>query len=112
MSVMDTYLANVPEPQRVELERIRWTVQKLAPNAEEVISYGMPGFRYKQQYLLGFNAFKDHISLFPTGAPITAFQDRLAGFKFSKGAIQFTPEHPLPNILLEEIISYRIMSLK
>ena len=70
MSVVDDYLKNLPEPQKAELERIRKIVKQTVPEAEEVISYGVPGFKYKGKYLITFAAFKDHLSLFPGSAPI------------------------------------------
>ena len=60
MSVIDDYLDNVTEPQRNELERVRRIVKHLVPDgAEEVISYGMPTFRYRGKSLIHFAAFKN-----------------------------------------------------
>jgi uncharacterized protein YdhG (YjbR/CyaY superfamily) len=38
MSSFDDYLADVPDPQRVELERIREFVRRTVPDAEEATS--------------------------------------------------------------------------
>lgn len=104
MSVIDDYLKGVSEPQRQQLERIRETVKKLVPDAKEVISYGMPVFKYKGKYLIGFAAFKNHMSVFPGAAPIRELKDKLTSFNISKGTIQFTLENPLVEPLIEEII--------
>ena len=111
MSVIDEYLKDVGGPQRGELERIRKIVQQIVPEAEEVISYGMPGFKYKGKYLVGFSAFKDHLSLFPTNGPIETLKDKLAGFTLAKGTIQFTPEHPIPEALIKEILLVRVAAI-
>src|SRR4051812_25778834 len=111
MSVIDEYLDNVSAPQRAELERIRRIVQETVPEAEELISYGMPGFKYQGKYLVGFAAFKDHLSLFPTSRPVEVFEDKLKGFQISKGTIQFTEENPIPEHLIKEILLSRVADI-
>lgn len=111
MSVVDDYLAEVDEPQRAELERIRQIVKRAAPAAEEVISYGMPVFKYHGQYLIGFAAFKNHLSLFPASHPIEVLKDRLSDFKLSKGTIQFTLDHPIPESLIKQLVDIRLTDI-
>src|SRR4051812_8389153 len=89
-SVIDQYLKDVPEPQRAALERVREIIKRTAPEVEEVITYGMPGFKYRKKYLIAFAPFKNHMSLFPGTHPIEAVTDKLDGFTYSKGTIQFT----------------------
>lgn len=104
MSVIDELLAHVPQSHRIQLEHIRKLVHRECPDAEEVITYGMPGFKYRGKYLLSFANFKDHMSLFPGAEPIEVFAHELAGYKTSKGTIQFTLEHKLSDGLLVNII--------
>lgn len=108
MSVVDDYLETVPAPQRVVFEAIRRIAHKTIPQVEEAISYGMPAFKYKGKYVAGFYAYKDHLSFFPTAAPIEEFKDKLAGYKTSSGTIQFTADHPIPDILLTALIQHRV----
>jgi uncharacterized protein YdhG (YjbR/CyaY superfamily) len=105
MTVIDDYLAEIPAAQRAELERVRAVVKRIVPDAEEVISYRMPAFKYRRRYLVGMAAFKDHLSVFPGAEPIAVLQDELAGFQLAKGTIQFTLDHPLPESLIEEIVT-------
>jgi len=109
--LVNEYLSGLSGPDRFELERIRNIVKELAPEATEVISYGMPGFRYKGQYLLGYAAFRDHLSLFPTSIPIEELKDKLKKFKIAKGTIQFSVERPLPRTLITEIVQSRMKSI-
>ena len=104
---VDEYISAVPsEEARAALRRLRQVIREEAPEAVECISYGMPG--YKQNgYLLGFAAFKSHCSLFPGGTAME-FADRLDGFKISKGTIQFTPDRPIPEPMVREIIRARL----
>jgi len=105
MSVIDDYLERVDPSQKAELELIRKLVKQIVPNAEETIGYGMPVFKYKGKYLIGMAAFKNHMSIFPGAEPVEIFKDKLGDFKTSKGTIQITVEHPIPEQLLKEIIA-------
>lgn len=106
-ATVDEYLAQLDWAEgRVALERLRAIVREEAPDAEECISYGMPGYK-KNGYLLGFAAFKNHCSFFP-GGTAQDFADELTGFKTSKGTIQFSPESPIPEPLVRRIIRARV----
>lgn len=107
MNKVDEYLHCINEPAKTELERIRSYIKALVPDAEEVITYGMPGFKYKKNYLIAYAPFKDHMSIFPGGEAVTTFATELAGYKTSKGTIQFTGEKPLPEDLLKKIVLQR-----
>ncbi len=49
----------------------------------------MPAFRYKGA-LVGYAAFKNHCSFFPMQASlIDEMKDELAGYRTSKGTLQF-----------------------
>lgn len=104
MTVIDEYLANVNEPQRVALEHVRSVIKKVAPDAVDTIGYGMPVLKYKGKYLIGFAPFKNHMSIFPGGNPAAITMAKLANFKTSKGTIQFTLNNPIPDSLLIEIV--------
>ena len=111
MGAVDDYLAMLPASEHIELERIRRLVKEFLPEAKEVISYGMPGFKYKNKYLLGYAAFKDHLSLFPTSQPIELLQDALEAYTTSKGTIQFTLDNPLPDGLIRAIVDLRAQAI-
>lgn len=104
MTVIDDLLSGTNAPQKAELERIRQVVHQLCPGCEEVKTYGMPGFKYKDKYLLSFAAFKDHMSLFPGAEPVDVLKEQLKPYQLSKGTIQFTLDHSLPDDLLKQII--------
>ena len=105
---VDNYLSQLPESQKKALEKIRNTIKKLAPDAEEYLSYKMPAYKYHGM-LGGFAAFKNHCSYFPWDSKtVEQFKDELKDFVTSKGTIQFTPEKPIPEALLEKIIKARL----
>lgn len=103
-----TYLEKLSKDQRSVLEEVRRLIKSAAPEAVEVISYGMPAFKFKGKYLVGYAAFKDHFSLFPTPGPIEALTKDLSEFTLSKGTIQFTREHLLPDELIQRLVAKRL----
>ena len=102
---MDDYLATVSKPERDCLEHVRSVIHAAAPEAEEVISYGMPVFKHRGKYLAGFCAFKDHMGLFPGPEPITQLTGKLHKYELAKGTIRFTLDNPLSDELIREIIA-------
>lgn len=109
---MDEYLSTINPSQRQALQRIRNTVHELVPEAEEMISYGIPTFKYRGKPLIHFAAFKDHMSVFPTADPmIQVIGDQLAEFRTSKGTLQFTEDNPIPEDLIRKIVETRLKSI-
>ncbi len=105
---VDSYIAIQPEKARVALEKLRQTIRAVAPEAEEVISYKMPAFRY-QGRLVYFAAFKDHYSLFPASSSLIAkMKDDLKSYKTAAGTLQFSYGKPLPVALVKKIVKARI----
>lgn len=105
---IDSYLALVPAHLRPLLHKLRQTIRKAAPKAEELISYGMPAFRYHGM-LVYFAGFKDHCSFFPGNASlINEMKDELKGFKTSKGTIRFSVDNPLPASLVTKMVKARV----
>jgi uncharacterized protein YdhG (YjbR/CyaY superfamily) len=108
MSVMDEYLDGLPPEQKAALARVRAVVEATAPEAEEGESYGMPAFLCAGRPLLGFRAAKNHLSVFPfSPAAVETVKDRLEGFDLSKGTIRFSPDHPLPEDVLADLVRAR-----
>ena len=105
-SVKD-YMADQPAEVRAILEELRQAIIKAAPDAEEVISYNMPAYKYHGM-LVYFAGHKKHIGFYPTGSGIEAFKKELAGYKGSKGAVQFPFDKPLPLKLITQIVKFRV----
>lgn len=112
MSVHDTYIASLPSDQQTELRRVRNIIKKTAPDTDEVIGYGMPVFKYKGKYLIGFCAFKNHMSVFPGAEAIADLAPQLKDFKTAKGTVQFTSANPLPPALLTHIVQHRLHAIE
>jgi uncharacterized protein YdhG (YjbR/CyaY superfamily) len=109
---IDATLSALPAAQRAVLQTLRQTIRAAAPEAEEAISYGMPAVRYHGRPLVCYAAFKAHCSFFPMSSGlIEAHREELAGFATAKGTLRFTPEHPLPNDLVERIVRERMAQI-
>ena len=103
----EEYFAQFSPEVQERLETLRQTIHKAAPQAEEIMSYGMPTFRWKQN-LVYFSVSKKHIGFYPTNEPIEMLHDKVAEFATSKGTLQFPFTKPLPLDLVTEVVQYRV----
>jgi uncharacterized protein YdhG (YjbR/CyaY superfamily) len=104
---IDEYIATFPKDVQGKLEGLRSAINEAAPEAEEVISYGMPAFKMNR-VLVYFAAYKNHIGFYPTASGISAFKDELSRYKQSKGAVQFPIEETVPLDLVGRIVKFRV----
>jgi uncharacterized protein YdhG (YjbR/CyaY superfamily) len=104
---IDEYIKTFPKDIQWKLQEIRKTIHKAAPKAEEVISYNIPAFK-RDEVLVYFAAFKNHIGFFPTSKPIEVFKKELEGYKTSKGTIQFPLNKKIPLGLITKITKFRL----
>src|ERR1700683_1429554 len=87
---VDEYIASQPEAVQGVLKRVRSTIRKAVPGAEEAISYKMPTYKLHGGPVLYFAGWKQHYSLYPaTGRVVAAFQGDLAPYEVNKGTIRF-----------------------
>lgn len=104
---VDSYISTFPVDTRIQLEELRATIQKAAPEAEEVISYHMPAYKLNGM-LLYFAAYTAHIGFYPTPSGIAAFKKELAVYKSAKGSVQFPLNKTLPLALITRIVKFRV----
>jgi len=104
---IDEYIQAYPKNVQVLLQKMRLTIRKAAPDAEETISYSMPAFR-QHGILVWFAAFKNHIGFYPGASCIAIFKSELSRFKNAKGSVQFPLDEPLPLSLVGKIVKYRV----
>lgn len=106
-ATIDEYIAASPPEVQEILQQIRATIREAAPEAEEKISYRMPTF-FLHGNLVHFAAHTGHIGFYPEPSGIEAFKDELAGYKQSKGAVQFPLGQPIPYELIRRITEFRV----
>lgn len=101
---VEEYMKHVSPEERENLEKIREIVKKTVPEAEEVLSYQMPTFKY-YGYLIYYAAFKDHYSIFmPPHGVYEMFEKELAPYNVSKATIQFPKDQPIPFDLIARLV--------
>ena len=105
---VDDYIDSKPPAVRGVLERVRSTIRKAIPKAEEVISYQIPAYKLDGGRVIFFAGWKQHYSLYPaTGSLVAQFKDELAPYELSKGTIRFPLSEPIPVKLIARIAKFR-----
>ena len=106
---IDEYLAGLDEPKRPTLEALRASILRAHPDAEQCLSYGVPGFRVEGVVVAGFAAAKNHLSYFPhSGSVLKRIGSDLEGYDWSKGTLRFPIDQPLPDELVDRLLTERI----
>jgi uncharacterized protein YdhG (YjbR/CyaY superfamily) len=107
MNDIDVYIAGFPKNTQKILKQLRATIIEAAPDAEEIISYKMPAYKY-HGILVYFAAYKNHIGFYPTASGIATFKKELSMYKGAKGSVQFPLDKPLPLGLITKIVKFRV----
>ena len=107
-TTVDEYMAALPAERRSAMEELRRTIRAAAPDAIESIAYLMPAFRTHGQFLVSYDAYKNHYSLFPASEAVVAeLGDALTPHLAGKGTIQFRADEPIPAALVTRIVEIR-----
>ena len=106
---IDEYIKTFPEDVQRILEKIRQTIKKAAPAAEEAISYQIPTFKLNGTYVVYFAAFKNHIGLYPP--PPQVFKKEVSSYAGPKGNLKFPMDKPIPLDLVKRIVKYRVKEI-
>jgi uncharacterized protein YdhG (YjbR/CyaY superfamily) len=109
---VETYLADLDEPRRSTLAELGAMLSELLPDAEPVLAYGAPAFRVGGKNVAGFAASKSHLSYLPhSGEVLGSLRDDLDGYEWSKGALRFPVDEPLPLDLVVKLVGARMREL-
>lgn len=103
---ISSYIDGFPENVQQILEKIRLTIRRAAPEAEEAIKYQIPTFTLHGN-LVHFAAFKNHIGFYPAPRGIEKFKKELAQYQTGKGTLQFPLDEPIPFELIGKIVKFR-----
>ena len=104
---IDEYIAGFPQEVQEILEKVRRTIRKAAPDAEETIKYQMPTFTLEGN-LVHFAAFKKHIGFYPVPSGIEKFKKELSVYEGGKGSVRFPLDKPIPFGLISRIVKFRV----
>ncbi len=105
-SSVDEYIADFPAGTKSMLKEMRKAIREAAPEADEIISYNMPAYKL-QGVLVYFAGYARHIGFYPMASTISAFQEKLSGYKSAKGSVQFPLDRPLPVALISKMVKWR-----
>ncbi len=108
---VDAYISAQPEPQRTTLEGLRRQILSVIPDAEQCISYAMPGFRVRGKVVAGFASYKRHVGYYPhSGQVFKEMMDELTEYEVSEkgGGIKFPINALVPDALIGKLIAVRM----
>ncbi len=105
---IDDYISQASIEVKEILQKVREAIRDAAPNANEVISYGMPAFK-QHGILVYFAAWKKHIGLYPPISGDAAIEKAVAKYAGPKGNLQFPLDEPMPYALIKRIVKLRVM---
>ena len=105
---IDEFISQYPPDIQTILQKIRTTIQKFAPGAEEAMAYGIPTFKLNGKNLVHFSAFKEHIGFYPTPSGIEKFKKELSVYEGAKGSVKFPLSKPIPYALIGKITQFRV----
>jgi uncharacterized protein YdhG (YjbR/CyaY superfamily) len=106
---VEAYFESLASEPRAALQKLRETIASAAPQAEEGITYGMPGFLIGGRGFVGYMAFKDHYSFFPMSpSTIDAHREELGDLITGKGTVSFAYGKPLPVRLARKLVRTRL----
>ena len=94
------------------LQKVRKTVHDAAPEAVEVISYGMPTFKLDGRPLVYFGGWEKHIGFYALPSGTAAFQIQLQPYKTGKGSVQFPLDRPIPYDLIKQMMRFRVEEVR
>ena len=106
-NVIDSYIEKFPLQTQEVLNEMRNIILEVIPNAEQVIGYQMPAFKLNS-ILVYFAGYKAHVGFYPTASGIAHFSHEFGNYKWSKGAVQFPLNEPLPKDLIQRIVKFRL----
>lgn len=106
-ATIDEYIEPFPPNIRAILRRVRQTIHRAAPNAEEKISYRMPAFT-QNGIVVWFAGFKNHIGLYPPVKGDAVLNKAMARYRNEKGNLRFPLDEPIPYRLIERIVKAKV----
>ena len=108
MTEIDQYISQFPEEVQEILKKIRSLILECAPDAVELMSYGMPGYKLNKKPLVYFAGYKNHLGFYATPSGHSHFQEQLSRYKQGKGSVQFPLNEEMPYDLIEEMVRFRV----
>jgi uncharacterized protein YdhG (YjbR/CyaY superfamily) len=103
-AAIEQYIASFPEDVQRTLKELRQKIAAQLPDAEQVISYGIPTFKRNGKYIVYFSGWKDHISIHPFLETDGDLLKELEPYKSGRGTLRFPLDRPLPYDLIKKVV--------
>lgn len=115
-STVSEYIVSTDPVTQKKLKKIRALIKKVAPGAEEKISYGMPAYSWNQKKkdakpLFYFACMKGHIGLYPTSGPIKTCAILLKKYSTSKGCVRLPHTETVPEKIIATLLKARMKEI-
>jgi uncharacterized protein YdhG (YjbR/CyaY superfamily) len=108
-TTVDEYLATLPSDRRAVMDDLRRTIRAEAPDAEELISYNMPAFKSNGRFLVSYDTFKTHYSLFPASqVVIETLGDEVLPYVAGRSTLRFPASRPIPLETIAKVVRIRL----
>lgn len=105
---VDEYIKSFPKSTQTLLKQVRKAIKENALGAEEMIAYGMPGYKLNKKPLVYFAGYANHIGFYATPNGHEKFAKELSKYKQGKGSVQFLIDEPMPIDLIIKIVKFRV----
>lgn len=108
---IDDVIATLPADQRLALQSLRKVILSVMPDAEQVISYGVPMFKRSGRGVIAMSAKKDYCSLHLMSPPLAKAREGELKPYLKGVTLHFTPGKPLPASLVKKIVKLRMKEM-
>jgi uncharacterized protein YdhG (YjbR/CyaY superfamily) len=110
------YIAAAPPPAREMMRTMRAAIRSAAPEAEEMMSYGMPFYKYRfpgyRGRLVYFGAFAKHVSMFIVPRHVSAaLAKQLKPYKSEKATLRFALGTRVPVGMIKKLVKLRMKEI-
>jgi len=102
---IDEYIAACPLDVQPVLHGLREAIRRVAPQAEESISYKMPTFKLDGRPLVYFAAWKQHVGLYPVPPLDPDLENEAGPFRAAKDTLRFPLGDSIPYSLAERVVA-------
>jgi len=103
-TTVDQYVASIPVAARPSFDELRQLVKATVPQANEVFSYGIVGYKIDDKRARVFiSGWKDHLAMYPVPRS-NELQKELAPYIKGKGTLWFGLDESLPKSLIKKVV--------
>ena len=112
MPTVDDYFAKFPPIERQLLEQCRATILAAAPDAEQIVKYGLAAFMQGSTYIVYLAGWKSHIAVYPIPSGSEAFLKAVEPWRDEKSTLRFPLDRPIPFQVIDRLVRARLQELK